>query len=171
MSESENKSFTSNAPPNQMDLAPFFASEEVIRLTKNGIWMSDDTVIDHQGTVRLFAKSIHLSSSGQYEIRVGRESHPIIVEDTPYFVTGLENGSGHDLIKLSDGSIEVLDFQTLQYQEQRLTCLVKSGKFYAKFLRQPYYELLKCAEQDIDGYYFYRPGSRSGEKIRLRQTD
>ena len=54
---------------------------------------------------------------------------------------------------------------TIAYQPERLTCRVKNGTEEAKFLRQPYLELLMNALSDRDGYAI----QIGGKTIRLGQ--
>jgi len=134
-------------------LAPFFAEGEVIRLTRDGKWMSDDTEIDHEQTIRLFSRSLHHDEKGYY-IRVGREAMRIIVEDTPYFVKSVEWIPALGLkLTLNDETQEMLKPDTLRYTEGRLVCRVKSNAFEARFMRQPYYEVLNRVETDPNGYF------------------
>jgi hypothetical protein len=105
-----------------MPNAPFFADRETIRLTRQGTWLSDGTEIDHEGTRRLFARSLFRDEQG-YWLRIGPESKLIEVEDTAYFVTGLEGSPGGGYrVRLNDESVEPLDPATLRYAPGRLTC-------------------------------------------------
>ncbi len=132
--------------------APFFIDTEVIRLTSNGVWMSDETEIDHQNTVTLFFKSIRKDDQG-YFLQVSHEIKRIVVEDTAYFVVGLEGtaDAGYTLL-LSDDTKEPLRPETLKYQEGRLTCQVHASQDEAKFLQKTYMEILKNIKQEGQDY-------------------
>jgi hypothetical protein len=144
----------------QQTNAPFFVDTEVIRLTANGVWLSDGTEIDHEQTVRMFAKSLHRDAQG-YFLRIGRETKRILVEDTAYFVTGIEGapGEGYEL-RLSDESRETLDPATLGYRPGRLACRVRSGTEEAKFLHAAYFDLLRHLEEDQRSYFLTIRGRR-----------
>jgi hypothetical protein len=140
---------------------------EVIRLTANGVWMSDQTEIDHQNTVQLFFRSIHQDDEG-YFLKVGFETKRIIVEDTAYFVMGLEGSAAQGyLLILSDGAREPLDPSTLKYQLGRLTCRVHGARFEAKFLQKSYVELLQNLQQDGDEYFL----EVAGQRVSLARVD
>ncbi len=133
--------------------APFFVDTEVLRLTKNGIWFSDDTEISHEPTRKLFARSLRRDEKG-YFLSIGRETKRIEVEDTAFFVIRVEHSSAAvPEIVLSDETTERLDPQTLSYRPGRLTCRVKNGAEEAKFLHSPYFDLLRDLHEDQDAYF------------------
>lgn len=140
--------------------APFFVDNEVIRLTKNGVWLSDDTEIDHQQTVKMFAKSLKRDDEG-YFIQIGRETKRILVEDTAYFVTSVDGTpeAGFE-VRLSDESRERLDSSTLAYRPGRLSCKIKGGSEEAKFLHSAYFDLLKDLEEDDSSYLIRVQGKK-----------
>lgn len=131
---------------------PFFIDREIIVLSKNGIWLSDGIEITHEQTLRLFSKSLHKDEKG-YFIQVGPETKRIEVEDTPYFIQRLEGDSlnGFEVL-LNDESRERLNPESIEYKPARLTCRVKSNQ-EAKFLHQPYFDLLKNLQEDHLHYF------------------
>jgi hypothetical protein len=130
-----------------------YVDTEVIRLTKNGVWLADGHEITHEPTLRLFAKSLKRDEKS-YFLHIGHEMKRIEVEDTAYFIERIEGApsEGYTLF-LNDGTSEKLNPQSLKYQTGRLTCLVHQGEDEAKFLSIPYMELLKQAEEDDQGYF------------------
>jgi hypothetical protein len=141
--------------------APFFVDKEVIRLTKNGVWLSDDVEIDHEQTIKIFARGLERDAQGVWQIRVGRETKRIEVEDTAYFVTRVEGTPerGYE-IWLSDETREHLDPSTLTYRPGRLTCRIKTGREEAKFLSAAYFDLLKELDEDADTYWLDIQGQK-----------
>jgi len=149
----------SNPKPTEPN-APFFVDTEVIRLTKNGIWLSDEIEIDHGQTVKMFAKSLRRDGEG-YFLQIGRETKRITVEDTAYFITRIEGTPerGFDIC-LNDETRERLNPATLVYRPGRLTCKIKRGtegtlmtEEEAKFLHAAYFDLLKGLEEDGSCYW------------------
>ncbi len=145
--------------------------QEEIRLTANGVWLSNGSEIDHENTVKLFFRSIRKDGEG-YFLQVGPETKRIVVEDTAYFVVGLEGGPSEGyVLLLSDGTCEPLDPATLKYQLGRLTCGVhrefNEGLVEAKFLQKSYVELLKNLEQEGEEYHLVL----GGKKIILARAD
>ncbi len=145
----------------------FFSFFENIILTKNGIWLSGGEEITHERTMLAFARNIYRCKDG-YEIRIGRESKTIHVEDTIFFVTSVEGSPeiGFTLHLNDQRSVE-LEPITLQYKPGRLTSRVydpNSGlKEEAKFLSPAYYEILKYLQQDDAGFSI----TIEGRKIHL----
>jgi hypothetical protein len=146
--------------------APFFVATEVIRLTNNGVWLSDQVEIDHEQTVRIFAKSLKRDAQGYY-LQIGRETKRIEVEDTAYFVTRIEkpatSGASGIEVCLNDESRELLDPATLSYRPGRLTCRIRGGTEEARFLHSAYFDLLKDLQEDEHSYYLLF----SGKKVNL----
>ena len=69
-----------------------FRDEEVIIITRGGLWLADGQEITHEPTRKLFARSLKKDSQG-YFLSIGRETKRIQVEDTAYFVTRIEGSS------------------------------------------------------------------------------
>jgi hypothetical protein len=134
----------------------FFGIYENIVLTKHGVWLSNGEEILHEGTVRAFSRNVHRAGQG-FEIHLGPEKKIIHVEDTLYFVVGVD-GSPQNGFKtsLNDGRTLALDPATLQYRPGRLTCRVidahGSVNEEAKFLSQSYYQLLDHIEKKAEGF-------------------
>lgn len=146
---------------------PIFTDRETIRLTKDGIFLSDGVEIAHDRTVSAFNRFLGRDAEG-YFIRIGKDFKRIEVEDTAYFVTGIEWNESPEVeveLRLNDGTTEILDPDSLAYRPERLTCRVKGGREEAKFLRQPYIELLMNSLSDREGYAIHI----GGRTIRLGQ--
>jgi hypothetical protein len=139
--------------------APFFVDNEVITLTRNGVWISDGTEISHEPTRRLFARSLKRESDGWF-LRIGRESKRIEVEDTAYFVIRIDHAGDAVELTLNDESHERLDPASLSYRPGRLICRIRGGEAEAKFLHAPYFDLLKDLEEDARGYFLILGGQR-----------
>lgn len=147
----------------------FFCDREVITLSREGIWYSDGIEITHEGTRELFFKSIRKLGDDTF-LQVGRETYPIIVEDTSLFVRGIQwegaLSESTPTLALSDGTREKLNPETLRLIQCRLTCRVHQESIEAKFLRNPYLELLKEAESHpLQGFYL----NISGKRISLNR--
>jgi hypothetical protein len=142
----------------------FFGIHEDIILTKEGIWLSNGEEITHPGTLAGFSRNLFRSKDG-FEIRLGNERKVIHVEDTIYFITGLEGDPEKGFVlRLNDGRKERLDPATLQYRPGRLICLVphppEQSREEAKFLTTAYYELLKHVDRTEHGFEITIEGSK-----------
>jgi hypothetical protein len=143
--------------------APFFVDNEVITLTKNGVWIADGVEISHEPTRRLFAKSLKRDAQGCF-LAIGRETKRIEIEDTAYFVQRIDGDHKRGFeLWIGDETHEKLDPKTLSYRPGRLTCRIKNGSEEAKFLHAPYFELLKEISENDSAFWL----TIAGEKIRL----
>lgn len=152
-----------------MSDTPVFIDRETIRLTKDGIFLSDGEPIEHARTLEAFHRFLGRDAEGCF-IRIGRDFKRIEVEDTAAFVTDLAwIGTDEDLgveLALRDGTRQRLDPETLAYRPERLTCRVRLAdgrEEEAKFLRKPYLEFFLRTLDDDRGFAI-RLG---GKTIRL----
>lgn len=141
-----------------------------IRIDKQGAWFFNGVPIINRNVLDLFNASIEPDGSGGYRLRIGAETNPIVVEDTPYVVTRVEREQGPDgpgfSLLLSDGSSERLCLETLSLSGENVPyCRVKNGRFSARFLRPPYYQLADHIEQEGDRYFI-----REGDKRVYLET-
>jgi hypothetical protein len=147
--------------------APFFVDREIIVLTRNGIWLADDTEISHEPTAKLFARSLKKDNQGYY-LHIGRETKRIKVEDTAYFVTRIDGDPRKNVtLSLNDQTQETLNPLTLKYRPGRLTCRIKEGQEEARFLHRSYFDLLKDLQEDEKSYYLEFPTSGTTSRIDL----
>lgn len=118
-------------------------SIEKIRLNREGDWFQGDNPITHERTLELFFKSIVHTDEGYF---LSGEKMPVAieVEDTAYFIRGVNRTDSGYTVDLSDATSEELDPKTLSFgEENELYCLVKNGSERAKFLRPAFYEIMK----------------------------
>lgn len=150
--------------------APAFQDTEAVTLSKEGVWLADGEEITHEGTLRMFARNLKkdaegylIEVSGKVGDQIRRETKRVKVEDTAYFVQRIE-GDPHQgyVLSLSDETQVSLDPGTLRYRPGRLVCRVMTrlGEEEAKFLRAPYFELLRFLEEDAEGYFLNFAGTR-----------
>lgn len=135
-----------------------------IRIDKEGAWFFNGVPIVNKNVLALFNAGIEPDGGNGYRLRIGAEVSPIVVEDTPYVVRRIERGQGPDgrgfFMQLSDGSSERLRLETLYVSGENVPyCRVKNGRFPARFLRPPYYQLAEHIEQE-DDRFFIREGDK-----------
>ena len=152
------------SPLEKMPVSPnaaFFVDNEVIVLTRQGVWVADGTEISHEPTRKLFARSLKRDEEGYY-LHIGCETKRIEVEDTAYFVHRIDGDPGQGVeLWINDETRERLKPGTLAYRPGRLTARIRNGEEEAKFLHSPYFDLLKHLEEDARGYYLtFRDGGR-----------
>lgn len=149
-----------------------YVDREVIRLTRNGVWIADDAEITHEPTRDLFARSLKKDEQG-YFLQIGRETKRIEVEDTAYFVQrfyGTPQGAQGIELQINDGTSERLDPLTLSYRPNRLTARIKGKSEEAKFLSTAYNELLGFLQEDETAYFLvFQEGSKLTRVNLLRK--
>lgn len=138
---------------------------ENITLHAKGFWSHRGERFVHERLSEAFFRAVDRTDGGTWVLKIGRFTYPIQVEDTGFFVESI-SADETPRLRLSDGSEEVLDASTLVYgpEEGRLVASVKGGRFEARFLRQPYYELLLGAQEREDGTIWL---SVAGREVRL----
>ncbi len=148
----------------------FFNINEQLRLTREGLWLSNGAEITHEATVRAFFRFLNQSPDGQWWIKIGHEEKSVLLEDTPTFVQRITGSpeQGYQIHLLHDATdrSEPLRAQTLRYSPGRLVCLTERG-WEARFLRAPYYEILQHLKKDAAGYSI----EIQGRRIQLQSPD
>lgn len=142
-----------------MPSAGFYAIQNSeIRFGRDGQWYADGQVIANSRIAQLFSQHVHRRPDGGYMLCIADEQAPIVVEDTPYVVTGADLGSdGAVLIELNDHSREHLDPRTLAVgADDVLYCRVKDGAEAARFLRPAYYQVAQFINPTGSGSFVFR---------------
>ncbi|MFH0977028.1 MAG: hypothetical protein V1874_14700 [Spirochaetota bacterium] len=135
-----------------------------IRIDADGNWFHNGVAFKNKKLITFFNKSIDLTKDKLYVVSYSGFVYPIIVEDVPLFVTGIRFAKDGDAdcvyLALTSGETEKLDIDTLYYKNNALYCLVKKGKFPAKFKRSPCYEILQNIKDTDDIYFLEICGKR-----------
>ncbi len=136
-----------------------------IRIDKDGVWYFGGREIIRKDILSLFYASLHLDDDGYY-LEINGERQCLEVEDTVFLVQGAElvtHGEEAFVIRLNDGTEEQLDLHTFRITEGNVPyCLVKNGRFPARFLRLPFYQVAQHAlhDEETDEYFFLLNGRR-----------
>ena len=134
------------------------AGRPAIRVEKDGTWYYEGREIIRKEILSLFYESLHLDEEGYY-LEIKGERERLEVEDTVFIVKEAELVKDSEegfVIWLNDGSRERLDLSTFRIAEGNVPyCLVKEGRFPARFLRLPYYQVAQHAQhnEDTDEYF------------------
>jgi hypothetical protein len=127
--------------------------ETTIRVDRDGTWYYEGREIIRKEILSLFYESLHLDEEGYY-LEINGERARLDVEDTVFIVKEAElvkDSKEAFVIYLNDGSQERLDLSTFRIAEGNVPyCLVKEGRFPARFLRLPYYQIAQHARHDAD---------------------
>jgi hypothetical protein len=137
----------------------------VIRVDKDGTWYYKGREIIRKEILSLFYESLHRDENGYY-LEIQGERARLDVEDTVFIVKEAElvkDGDEAFIISLNDGSQERLDLDTFHIADGNVPyCLVKDGRFPARFLRLPYYQVAQHArhDEDTDDYFIVLNGRK-----------
>jgi hypothetical protein len=136
-----------------------------IKVDKEGTWHFEGKEIIRQDILSLFYDSLHFDGEGYY-LEISGERQYVEVEDTVFLVQGAELVKQNEevfLINLNDGTVEQLDLTTFRIAEGNIPyCLVKGGRFPARFLRLPFYQVAQHAlhDEETDEYFLLLNGRR-----------
>ena len=136
-----------------------------ITVDKDGKWYFEGAEIIRKEILSLFYESLHLDDDGYY-LEVNGERARLEVEDTVFLVQGAElvnDGEEAFVIRLNDGTEERLNLDTFRIAEGNVPyCSVKGGRFPARFLRLPFYQVAQHAQHDeaTDEYFLLLNGRK-----------
>ena len=129
------------------------------------MWYFEGREIIRKDILSLFYASLHLDDKGYY-LEINGQREYLEVEDTIFLVQGAElvrEGEEVFVIRLNDGTEEQLDLHTFRIAEGNCPyCLVKGGRFPARFLRLPFYQVAQHAlhDEETDEYFLLLNGRR-----------
>jgi len=140
-------------------------SRAAIKVDRDGVWYFEGREIIRKDILSLFYASLHLDDNGYY-LEINGQREYLEVEDTIFLVQGAElvrEGEEVFVIRLNDGTEEQLDLNTFRIAEGNCPyCLVKGGRFPARFLRLPFYQVAQHAlhDEETDEYFLLLNGRR-----------
>lgn len=146
-----------------------------IKIDKEGIWYYNGAHMFRKEILNVFFEHLKIDECGKYLIEMGSERCYLEVEDTAFVVFTVnktkitDNGREQIEIILSDDSCEILEMNSLQEGRNNvLYCLVKEGRFTARFSRKSYYQLAEFIEQSENGASFFI--NLNGEKYLINSN-
>jgi hypothetical protein len=140
--------------------------ESGLVLDAEGQWRHEGGVVEHQRLAAALHRWLDVDpDTGRYVVRAGEQWCFVTVEDAPYMVRTIAlQGAGQDLLvhlRLSDGSVEELNYGSLRQNEQHIMyCQVKGGRFPARFSRPAYFALGELFELDGDTPVLHAAGQQ-----------
>jgi hypothetical protein len=136
-----------------------------IRIDRDGTWYFQGREIIRKDILFLFYESLHRDDDGYY-VEINGEREYLEVEDTVFLVQGAElvrESKEAFVISLNDGTEERLDLDTFRIADGNVPyCLVKQGRFPARFLRLPFYQVAQHAlhDEETDEYFLLLNGRK-----------
>lgn len=134
-----------------------------LRFTAKGIWTHEGVEVEHRGVAQYFSRHLCWSEDG-YLIEVSGKAVQVIVEDSPFVVSTIENLSR---VLVNDGSSQSFEPGNLAVVgEDSLYLPVREGHFWAR-LSKPAVQALESGIGFSDTYFFeYR-----GRKYPIKSLD
>lgn len=145
------------------------AKLQEIRLDDRGQWTHEGLMFDNRRIIDLFFRNVGRTEGGTWVLEIGRFTYPITVDDTGFFVDSVDWSSTPPTLRLSDGTTEALDVDSLHYEPKgRLYCRIKDGAFRARFKRSAYHSIMDHLRED-DGQILFVMGDQT--KVLDQRTD
>ena len=140
----------------------FGIGESDIRIDVEGRWFYRNQPMTRTDIIELFYRNLILNASGEYSIRIGPQTYPVVVEDAAYVVWDVrycsetEDSEGYLSLLLSDGCREALDPETIQIGENNIPyCHIRNCSHKARFSKAAYYRLADYIRHDPERNSFF----------------
>jgi hypothetical protein len=141
-----------------------------ILIDKEGRWYHQGAEIVRRDIIRLFYANMQRNGRGRYVLYWDGNTCSVDVEDTAFVVRRVDREKTAFFLHLSDDSVEKLSPETLSVgRENVLYCMVKNGRFPARFTRAAYYQLAAHIEEGEGGGFFLRAGERKSPILLAQQ--
>lgn len=133
--------------------------EYKIFLDKDGNWFINGEQVTHERLRVFFSKAL-IKEDNKYYLKIGRDKIEVQIEDAPYIIKRVDFRKRRFILHLNDGSMEVLNPDTLRMGKGNvLYCMVKK-EAKARFSRSAYYQFAEYIKQDENGYYVKSEGKK-----------
>ena len=127
-----------------------------LRFTAKGVWTHDGVEVKHKGVAKYFSRHLRWSEEG-YLIEVSGKAVKVVVEDSPFVVTTIEN---LNKVFVNDGSCQSFEPGKLSaVGDERLYLPVREGQFWAR-LSKPAVQALESGIGYSGGFYFELKGRK-----------
>lgn len=124
----------------------------MIQVNAEGKLFHDGAPMIHPGILELIYESVYFED-GDYFLKVGEQHCQLEVADTFHVVSRVDFADSGVTLTISDGSSEPLDPDSLWIGGgDVLYCMIKGGKFPARFLRQAYYQITEHLVEHDGGF-------------------
>jgi uncharacterized protein len=132
---------------------PPLTGHSKMRITRDGRWYHDGTLITRETMVRLFSSILRKEPDGSYVVVTPIEKQTVDVEDAPFVaVEAKTSGAGKDRMiafRLNTGDLITVDdihpIQVMERNGEPAPYIAARGGMDALIARQVYYELANLA--------------------------
>jgi hypothetical protein len=130
-----------------------------IRIDREGNWFFNELPITNHNILRCLNRHITCNGGQRYLLRVGDETCPVEVEDTPFLVMHchvLKIAPLAVRLLLNDRTEEVIPWEWIWlYEDCHLYCFVKGQRLKARFNRNSQFELARLLGFDEEKRRYY----------------
>lgn len=124
----------------------------LIQVDEEGKLFHDGAPMIHPGILELIYESVYFED-GAYFLKVGKQKCQLEVADTFHVVVRAESREDGVEVTINDGSNGMLDLDSLWIGGgDVLYCMIKDGKFPARFMRQAYYQITERLVEHDGGF-------------------
>lgn len=115
-----------------------------LRLSSEGEWFHNGVQFQNQKLSDLFSRSVVWDERAQeYFLEIGKQRATFSRDDTPYFVTAIDDGADPWMLNLSDGTREPLEPESLTVGHGDAVYCTVHGSHRAKLLRPAHQTLAR----------------------------
>ena len=130
-------------------LPPGRSRETTIRRDAQGRWWHEGEPVENEQVAQAFHRWVDSGPDGRYVLKNGVNWGYVVIEGAPFFVTALREEQGRLQLRLSDGTEEPLDEETLRQDAAGvLYCDVKERTMAASFSRSAMYALEPWVDEE-----------------------
>jgi uncharacterized protein len=137
-----------------------------LRINADGVWCYGETPLERLGLIRLFY-SVLRQENDRFYLTTPVEKVPVIVEDVPYSVVGVERVEKGIQCTLNDETTVLFDVNSSpRIGSNHALYINVNDTFEARFTRSTYAQISAWIEKESENVYFLELG---GARVYLSQ--
>lgn len=129
-----------------------------ITISKNGKWYFDKAEMFRRNILNILAQNLYREEDGRYSIRIGDEVNPIIVEDVPFYATGISEEGNRFKLTFHDLQEMLLDHELKLYLKNDIPYISYRWEADTRLSRGVYWKLSDFFEFRGEEIYIVPPG-------------
>lgn len=130
-----------------------------ISIRKNGKWYFGEAEMFRRQILKVLSENIVRDAEGNYAIQMGQERNPLIVEDVPFYATGIYEKDGKVILVFHDLQEMVLDHELRLYLKGDVPYISFRWEADTRLSRGIYWKLSEYFDFRGDEIYIKVPNS------------
>jgi len=130
-----------------------------ISIRKNGKWYFGEAEMFRRPILKILSQHIVRDEEGNYAIQMGNERNPLIVEDVPFYATGIYEQDGKVILVFHDLQEMVLDHEVKLYLKGDVPYISYRWEADTRLSRGIYWKLSEYFDFRGDEIYIKVPNS------------